>query len=77
MNNLYFYSILFKLLKIGKDVKLMKEALEKVRNKLYTMLDSGEFTDEEILSVSQELDKLIVSYYKLASLNLPEKHPKL
>ncbi|RMC93847.1 aspartyl-phosphate phosphatase Spo0E family protein [Clostridium autoethanogenum] len=55
----------------------MKETLEKVRNKLYTMLDSGEFTDEEILSVSQELDKLIVSYYNLASLNLPEKHPEL
>ncbi|AZV57656.1 aspartyl-phosphate phosphatase Spo0E family protein [Clostridium sp. AWRP] len=55
----------------------MKETLEKVRNKLYTMLDSGEFTDEEILSVSQELDKLIVSYYKLTSLSFLEKHPKL
>lgn len=55
----------------------MKNTLEKVRNKLYTMLDSGEFTDEEILSVSQELDKLILSYYKLSSLSLPENTPKL
>ncbi|MFL0195334.1 Spo0E family sporulation regulatory protein-aspartic acid phosphatase [Clostridium sp. WILCCON 0269] len=43
----------------------MKRVLEKLRDDLNTMLDSGKFTDEEILYVSQKLDKLIVSYYKL------------
>ncbi|OAA83285.1 aspartyl-phosphate phosphatase Spo0E family protein [Clostridium ljungdahlii] len=54
----------------------MNTLLEKVRNRLYNMLDSGEFTDEEILSVSQELDKLILSYYKLNLLNFSENHKK-
>ncbi|WP_373845431.1 Spo0E family sporulation regulatory protein-aspartic acid phosphatase [Clostridium sp.] len=55
----------------------MKEMLEKVRDKLNFMLDSDKFTDEEILAVSQELDRLILTYYELNSLNLPENSPKL
>ncbi|WP_373845371.1 Spo0E family sporulation regulatory protein-aspartic acid phosphatase [Clostridium sp.] len=55
----------------------MKEMLEKVRDKLNFMLDSDKFTDEEILAVSQELDRLILTYYELNSLNLPEDSPKL
>ena len=47
-------------------IKEIEEMLEKTRTKLHTMLDSGNFTYEEILSVSQELDKLILSYYKLS-----------
>ncbi|OAA94776.1 aspartyl-phosphate phosphatase Spo0E family protein [Clostridium coskatii] len=54
----------------------MNTLLEKVRNRLYNMLDSDEFTDEEILSVSQELDKLILSYYKPNLLNFSENHKK-
>ncbi|WP_368490124.1 Spo0E family sporulation regulatory protein-aspartic acid phosphatase [Clostridium sp. BJN0013] len=45
----------------------MKEILEKIRDKLNNMLDSGEFTSDEILAVSQELDKLILAYYRLDS----------
>lgn len=45
----------------------MKEMLEKIRDKLNNMLDSGEFTNDEILAVSQELDRLILTYYKLNS----------
>jgi hypothetical protein len=50
----------------------MKEMLEKVRDKLNFMLDSDKFTNEEIVAVSQELDRLILAYYKLNSLNLCE-----
>mgnify|MGYP002411302813 FL=1 len=63
--------------KYMNKIKEIEELLEKTRVKLYTMLDSGNFTYEEILSVSQELDKLILSYYKLSSLSLPEDLPKL
>ena len=58
-------------------IKEIEEMLEKTRAKLYIMLDSGNFTYEEIVSVSQELDKLIVSYIKLSSLSLPKNLPKL
>ncbi|WP_368487578.1 Spo0E family sporulation regulatory protein-aspartic acid phosphatase [Clostridium sp. BJN0013] len=50
----------------------MKEMLEKVRDKLNFMLDSNKFTNEEILAVNQELDRLILAYYELNSPNLPE-----
>jgi hypothetical protein len=50
----------------------MKKILEKVREQLHTMLNSGKFTNEEILAVSQQLDKLIVIYYELNSLNPSE-----
>jgi Spo0E like sporulation regulatory protein. len=43
----------------------MKKALEDLRAQLNSMIASKEFTTEEILVTSQELDKLIVSYYKL------------
>lgn len=41
----------------------MKKTMEDLREKLYVMLDSNECSYEEILQVSQELDKLIVHYY--------------
>jgi hypothetical protein len=63
--------------KYMKEIKETEEMLEKTRVKLYTMLDSDDFTYEEIVSVSQELDKLILSYYKLSSLNLSKELPKL
>ncbi|MFL0195646.1 Spo0E family sporulation regulatory protein-aspartic acid phosphatase [Clostridium sp. WILCCON 0269] len=50
----------------------MKEILEKVRDKLNSMLDSDKFTNEEILAVSQELDRLIFAYYKFNSSNSTE-----
>ncbi|AND84474.1 hypothetical protein CTDIVETGP_1216 [Clostridium tyrobutyricum DIVETGP] len=50
------------------NVKYMKnlldEVLEKLRDKLNKMMDSDEYTDAEILKVSQKLDELIVYYYK-------------
>ncbi|MFL0198656.1 Spo0E family sporulation regulatory protein-aspartic acid phosphatase [Clostridium sp. WILCCON 0269] len=55
----------------------MKKVLEKVRDKLNFMLDSDKFTNEEILAVSQELDRLIVAYYELNLSNLPKNLPKL
>ncbi len=42
----------------------MEKMLEELRDQLNSMVNSNEFTTEEILAVSQELDKLIVSYYK-------------
>jgi hypothetical protein len=45
----------------------MCKKLEELRDKLNKMLDSDEYTDEEILKVSQKLDKLIVNYYKSAN----------
>ncbi|MFL0197644.1 Spo0E family sporulation regulatory protein-aspartic acid phosphatase [Clostridium sp. WILCCON 0269] len=50
----------------------MKNILEEVRDNLHTMLDSDKFTNEEILETSQQLDKLIVSYYKLNLSNILE-----
>ncbi|MBC8059214.1 MAG: aspartyl-phosphate phosphatase Spo0E family protein [Clostridiaceae bacterium] len=41
----------------------MKTTMEELREELYVMLDSSEFNYEEILNVSQELDKLIIDYY--------------
>ncbi|MEY8000687.1 aspartyl-phosphate phosphatase Spo0E family protein [Clostridium sp. Mt-5] len=43
----------------------MEKILEKLRNKLNGMLNSNEYTSKEILQVSQQLDELIVYYYKL------------
>lgn len=43
----------------------MKKILEETRNKLNAMLDSNKYTSEEILKVSQQLDRLIVYYYKV------------
>ncbi|AGK97363.1 aspartyl-phosphate phosphatase Spo0E family protein [Clostridium pasteurianum] len=42
----------------------MCKKLEKLRDKLNRMLDSDKYTYEEILEVSQKLDKLVVDYYK-------------
>lgn len=42
----------------------MCKDLEETRDKLNKMLDSDEYTDEEILKASQQLDKLVVDYYK-------------
>ena len=38
--------------------------LEELRDKLFIMLDSNTYSKEEILKISEELDKLIVDYYK-------------
>lgn len=43
----------------------MEKELEELRYKLNKMLISNEYTYEEILKVSQKLDKLIICYYKL------------
>lgn len=42
----------------------MEKNLEELRNKLNIMVDSDKYTYEEILQVSQKLDRLIVYYYK-------------
>ena len=42
----------------------MCKNLEELRDKLNRMVISDEYTDEEVLQVSQQLDKLVVSYYK-------------
>ncbi|MBP2031892.1 hypothetical protein J2Z42_000557 [Clostridium algifaecis] len=42
----------------------MNETIEELRDKLNKMLDSNEYTREEILKTSVQLDKLIVFYYK-------------
>lgn len=41
----------------------MNKNLEELREELYIMLDSNEYSYDEILNVSQELDKLIINYY--------------
>ncbi|WP_242977762.1 aspartyl-phosphate phosphatase Spo0E family protein, partial [Clostridium luticellarii] len=52
----------------SKDIvcmeKLLEKLLEKLRDKLNKMLESDKYTTDEILEISQQLDKLIVSYYK-------------
>ena len=40
-------------------------SLEELRDKLYIMLGSNEYSQDEILTVSQELDKLIINYYNI------------
>ena len=42
----------------------MNNELENLRNQLYSMLDSNECSYEDILKVSEDLDELIVKYYK-------------
>ncbi|AGK97489.1 aspartyl-phosphate phosphatase Spo0E family protein [Clostridium pasteurianum] len=42
----------------------MCKRLEELRDKLNKMLVSDEYTDEEILQVSQRLDKLVIDYYE-------------
>lgn len=41
----------------------MKNTIEKLRDKLHNMLESNEYSYEDILKVSEDLDKLIVKYY--------------
>lgn len=41
----------------------MENKMEQIREKLNAMLESEEYTSQEILDISQELDKLIVWYY--------------
>ncbi|AGK97159.1 aspartyl-phosphate phosphatase Spo0E family protein [Clostridium pasteurianum] len=41
----------------------MKKTMEELREELQIMLDSNECSYEEILHMSQELDKLIIDYY--------------
>lgn len=41
--------------------------IEKLRELLNNMIESGQYTYNEILEVSQELDLLIVGYYRTAS----------
>ncbi|MBA5850384.1 aspartyl-phosphate phosphatase Spo0E family protein [Clostridium sp. cel8] len=41
----------------------MDNLLEELRSKLNSMISSNEYTYEEILKVSQELDFQIVNYY--------------
>lgn len=41
----------------------METELEKLRDKLHTMLDSNEYSYKEILKVSEDLDKLVVRYH--------------
>jgi len=47
------------------EVNNMDNTIEKLREKLHLMLNSDEYNYEEILKVSQQLDKLIVDYYNL------------
>jgi hypothetical protein len=39
--------------------------MEELREELHIMLASNECSYEEILNISQELDKLVVDYYNL------------
>ena len=41
----------------------MMNELENLRDQLHYMLDSNEYSYEDILKVSEELDKLIIKYY--------------
>lgn len=43
----------------------MKKTMEELREELHIMLASNECSYEEILNMSQELDKLIADYYNL------------
>lgn len=42
----------------------MEKLMNTLRDKLNKMLNSNKYTYNEILSVSQQLDELIVYYYK-------------
>lgn len=43
----------------------MNKSIEELREELELMLISDQYSPEEILKVSEKLDKLIVDYYKL------------
>ena len=45
---------------------MVVEEMEELREQLNKMLDSNEFSNNEILEVSQKLDTLIVKYYREA-----------
>ncbi len=56
--------------KVGKNILQliremnMKKNIEELRELLYKILDSAEYNYEEVLTLSQELDELIVHHYK-------------
>jgi hypothetical protein len=43
---------------------MLREKIEDLRELLNSMIDSDDYTYREILEVSQELDVLIVKYYR-------------
>ena len=45
---------------------MVAEEMEELRERLNKMLDSNEYSSSEILEVSQQLDILIVKYYREA-----------
>lgn len=45
---------------------MITKEIEKLRELLNNMITSGRFTYNDILAVSQELDTLIVEYYRTA-----------
>ena len=45
---------------------MLAEEMEALRELLNRMIESGKYTYSEVLEVSQELDALIVKYYREA-----------
>ncbi|QCX32258.1 aspartyl-phosphate phosphatase Spo0E family protein [Caloramator sp. E03] len=53
------------------DVQRIKNHIEKTRKYLYELIKvKGNLTDEEIVLISQELDKAINVYYKVQKTKL-------
>jgi hypothetical protein len=44
--------------------KKMKRKINKIREKLYKEMQSKEMAHENIIEISEELDQLIIKYYK-------------
>ncbi|CAK7030892.1 aspartyl-phosphate phosphatase Spo0E family protein [Tissierella carlieri] len=42
----------------------MKRKINKIREKLYKEMQSKEMAHENIIEISEELDQLIIKYYK-------------
>jgi hypothetical protein len=49
--------------KTFEKTSVLKNKIDKLRDKLNTALDSGIENSEQILSLSRELDELIIEYY--------------
>lgn len=43
---------------------IFRHQIEHIRQELYTLMDNHNLSDEAILEVSQDLDELILQYYR-------------
>ena len=47
------------------NLTILKETIEETRTKINNSADNKEYLDQEVISLSQELDRLLNKYYNI------------